>query len=293
MAALRRERPKARFLKTAGISFLIHIALIAVFSLTPWHTIIQAQPAVYSVTLTSIPLPAPEPVRPIPPPEPKVEKAKAVEKPPPPPPEKKIEKPKKDDIVVKVKKPPKQEEKPLEKEKTPNKSLREALEDVSKKKALDEINKRIASRREPEKKAEERPPVRPSVAPPAPVTPAAPSAPAPRVTAPQSLSRHELDSKLNEYYGLIWAKIKEEWTIPQNLFKEMVDLEVIVVVIIGKDGRIQKCFYDKRSGNPQYDDTAMRAIKKADPLPSIPKELNEDTLEVGCRFTAEDYHKVD
>jgi outer membrane biosynthesis protein TonB len=29
---------------------------------------------------------------------------------------------------------------------------------------------------------------------------------------------------------------------------------------------------------------AMRAIKKAEPLPPIPKELGEDTLEIGIRF---------
>ena len=82
MAALRRERWKAKLLKMGGISFLIHAALIAVFSLVPWHTIIQAQPTVYSVTLTSIALPAPEPVRPVPPPEAKPE-PKPVPKPEP------------------------------------------------------------------------------------------------------------------------------------------------------------------------------------------------------------------
>jgi colicin import membrane protein len=100
-----------------------------------------------------------------------------------------------------------------------------------------------------------------------------------------------VDSKRNEYYGWIWAKIKEEWKIPENLFKEMVDLETIIIVIISKDGRIQKYSYDKRSGNPQYDEVAMRAIKKAEPLPPIPKELNEDTMEIGLRFTPEDYQK--
>jgi colicin import membrane protein len=92
---------------------------------------------------------------------------------------------------------------------------------------------------------------------------------------------------LNEYYSLLWARIKQEWTIPENLLKEMVDLETIIVVIIERDGRIQKSWFEKKSGNALYDQSAMRAIKKADPLPAIPKELHEHALEVGIRFIPE------
>ena len=71
----------------------------------------------------------------------------------------------------------------------------------------------------------------------------------------------------------------------QNLFKEMVDLETILVVIIERNGKVQKLWFEKKSGNALYDQSAMRAIKKAEPLPPIPKELSEDTLEIGIRFT--------
>lgn len=71
----------------------------------------------------------------------------------------------------------------------------------------------------------------------------------------------------------------------ENLFKEMVDLETILVVIIERNGKVQKLWFEKKSGNVLYDQSAMRAIKKAEPLPPIPKELSEDTLEIGIRFT--------
>jgi TonB family protein len=90
---------------------------------------------------------------------------------------------------------------------------------------------------------------------------------------------------LNEYYGQIWAKIKSSWTIPENLLKESVDLETIIVIIVEKEGKVQKSWFEKKSGNAIYDQMAMRAIIKADPLPHIPKELNQERLEIGIRFT--------
>ncbi len=61
-------------------------------------------------------------------------------------------------------------------------------------------------------------------------------------------------------------------------------METVIVLIIEKDGRIQKLWFEKKSGNELYDQMAMRAIKKAEPLPPIPNELNENTLEFGIRF---------
>jgi TonB family protein len=85
---------------------------------------------------------------------------------------------------------------------------------------------------------------------------------------------------------MIWTKIKKAWTIPENLLKEKerVDLETIIVVIIERDGKIQKYWFEKKSGNDLYDQTAVRAIKKAEPLPPVPNELSESRLEVGIRF---------
>ncbi len=107
-----------------------------------------------------------------------------------------------------------------------------------------------------------------------------PPVPVPQAVAPAQPS----ESKLNEYYGRIWAKVKQSWTIPENLLKETIDLETVIVVIIEPDGRVQKWWFEKKSGDDVYDQMAVRAIKKAEPLPPIPKELNEKTLEVGIRF---------
>lgn len=234
-----------RFLKMLGISLIIHIAFVAFLNLNPWPTIIRVRPTAYTVTLMPISLPEPKIPKTPVQPAPKEEKIKPVEK------VKPIEKPKKGDIVEKVKK------KEIDKESLNR--LQKALEEIRKKIALDEIKKKVSIR----EKVEEKPPIAP-------------------------LSNGPLESKpeLKNIYGkIVESKIKEVWTIPENLVKEIVDLETIIIIIIDKDGRVQKSWFEKRSGNAFYDQSAMRAIKKAEPLPPIPIELNKETIEFGIRFT--------
>lgn len=96
--------------------------------------------------------------------------------------------------------------------------------------------------------------------------------------------RSPLESKLNEYYNTMWNKIKEQWAIPENLRKEMLGLETVIVLKIDRSGKVKEMRYEKRSGNPQYDQTAWQAIKKAEPFPPVPREFSDDTFEIGIRF---------
>ena len=64
-------------------------------------------------------------------------------------------------------------------------------------------------------------------------------------------------------------------------------LETIIIIVIERDGKIQKSWFEKRSGNTLYDQSAMRAIKKAGPLPPIPKEFSDNIFEIGIRFYPE------
>ncbi len=65
------------------------------------------------------------------------------------------------------------------------------------------------------------------------------------------------------------------------------DWEAVIVLVIDNDGTVQKTWFEKRSGNSLYDQMALRAIKKAEPLPPLPKEWSEKTLEIGIRFHLE------
>jgi len=238
---------------------LFHFALVLLLSLNPWPNLIKVRPAAYTVTLMPVYIPEPEIPPPAAPPVPREEKIKPVEK------VKPIEKPKKDDIVEKVKKPVKKAEEPPEMKKESLDRLHDALEEIRKKAALDEIQKRVSKRE---------------------VTPAPPpSSPMISPVAPPPISPSLRESKRNEYYGLIWAKIKQSWTIPEHLLKERVDLETIIIIIIERDGKVRKSWFEKKSVNALYDQMAMRAIIKAEPLPPIPKELDQESLEIGIRFT--------
>jgi TonB family protein len=270
-----------QLLKTGGLSLIIHVAITIFLSLNPWLTITKVQPMAYTVTLMPVPITEPEIPKPPPPPPPapKEEKIKPIEKVKPIEKTKTVEKPKKDDIIEKVKKKEKDEES--------LKHLQQALEEIRKKIALDEIQKRVAQKERSHKEREEDQPAPPTPTPPtpAPPIPTPPTPTPPNPTSPPVSSSKPSPELLTIYSSIIKAKILQEWTIPENLLKEMVDLETVIVVIIERDGRIQRPRYDKKSGNTIYDQSAMRAIKKAEPFPPIPKELGENSLEYEMHFT--------
>ena len=296
-------------LKTGIFSLVLHVALLAFVTLNLKPGIPKGS-RVYHVTLRPFSAPGggiqqggpglgPPSPPPGPSPPPAVENLKSGE----------ISKGK-EIVETKQKKPEKSEiglgkktnkrEESLEKEKGSLKSLQEAMEDVRKKVALDEIQKRVSRRGGYEKGAREGPPTVPPQASNGSSSgsssasgsgsgtggPGAGTGPGSGGSLPGGSvwGSSAGDSKLNEYYSMIWAKIKEEWTLPENLPKGKMDLETIIVVLIDKGGKLQKSWFEKRSGSALYDQMAMRAIKKAEPFPPIPKEFGESTFEIGIRF---------
>jgi TolA protein len=182
------------------------------------------------------------------------------------------------------------------------KHLQEALEEINKKAALDRIQKKVALRARSERgTAEESGATRLSQSPVSSSSgteagsgsgtgTGSGSVGSPTGGSPWgSLSGGSaaFESKLNDYYNMIWAKIKKEWTLPGDLPKGGTNLETVIVVVIDRDGKIQKSWFEKKSGNSKYDQMAMRAIKKAEPLPAIPREFSDETFEVGIRFHPE------
>jgi len=309
----------------AGIfSLLVHMGLIVILGLSAKPMITRMIPSVYRVTIRPFSPPGdglpeggsgsgglPSPVK-----EEKIEPVEAkkgsdiVEKEKPQKQDRKVEKeilqPAKkprDEISAGLKKPQKKEER-LEREKISGQSLQEAIEEIHKKVALDEIRKRVAQRKgSPEGQevvGQSQGPIDSSS----------------RLSLSVSGGRTGTGSGagtgagsgvgtgkgpgtgtgtggssgsriLEDYCTSIWAKIKQEWTLPENLAKGKTDLEAIIVVSIEREGKIQKTWFEKRSGNALYDQMAMRAIKKAEPFPPIPKEFSDNTFEIGIRFYPE------
>jgi TonB family protein len=295
---------KGGLLKPGIFSLLLHIALVVILILSARSTITKVGPSVYRVTLRPFSPPGNEiqqgsPTQGLPGPPGGLSAPAIAEKPKP------DENLKRTGIVESTKPHQKKAEKKgeksekgekLDKGKGTRKSLQEAIEGIHKEVALEKIQKRVASRERLEK-----PPIEePSTT----HLSQGPIVSGPRTgtgsgigTGPGSGGfsigglpggspggSSVLEAKLNDYYSLIWAKIKKEWTLPENLPKGKIDLEAIIVVIIERDGKVQKSWFEKGSGNALYDQMAMRAIKKAEPFPPMPKEFSDETFEIGIRF---------
>jgi colicin import membrane protein len=92
----------------------------------------------------------------------------------------------------------------------------------------------------------------------------------------------ELNDRMQAYYAAVWSRIKSQWALPPSLISS--DLEAVMDVKITRDGTVQEVGFEKRSGNAYFDQSAMKAIRKASPFPSIPDWIRESTLEMGIRF---------
>ena len=301
---------KRRLLKAGIFSLMLHLFLVAAVTLGMRPTIAEIRPSVYRVTIrafspqgdgsplgSSIPGGPGAPVA--------LPASPPVEKPKPTGNQKESEKT--EGIKSFQKKAEKKADKKvedvekgwsLEKRKRSLQSLEEAMEDIRKKAALEEIRKKVALRERSDKGPTGEPSkvhssqestVSGSGTGTGTGTGSGPLG-SPTGGSPWGSpfgGSSALESKLNDYYSMIWAKIKKEWTLPGGLPKGKTDLETIIVVIIERDGKVRKSWFEKRSGNAHYDQMAMRAIKKAEPLPPIPKEFRDEIFEIGIRFYPE------
>jgi TonB family protein len=298
-------------------SLLLHITLIIFLTVGLKPTMTKMKPSFYRVTIRPYaphgdgsPLggspterPGPAAAKPALPPIQKTvvekikptEKTKSVEK------AKPVENQKGRQTVEGLKSSQKKSEKKVaekeelsERQKESLKNLHEELENIRKKAALDEIKKKILRRealeqewaKEASARSQSQGAVGSGSATGTGSGTGTGSAGSPTGGSPwgSSSGGSALESRLSDYYDSIWAKIKKEWTLPENLPKGRTTLETTIVIVIDREGKIQKSWFERKSGNSLFDQRAMRAIKKAEPLPPIPKEFSDSTLEMGFRF---------
>jgi colicin import membrane protein len=93
----------------------------------------------------------------------------------------------------------------------------------------------------------------------------------------------EMDAQMRAYYAMIWLRIKGKWALPQGILPGEV-LETVIDVTILRSGAVTQVNFEKRSGNRYFDESAMKAIQKASPLPPLPAWSRENSLGVGIRF---------
>lgn len=99
--------------------------------------------------------------------------------------------------------------------------------------------------------------------------------------------RGEVNVKMQVYYSIVWAKIKEHWAWPEGMLTND-NLEAVLAAIIRKDGTLGDIEFEQRSGNQFFDESAEKAVKKAAPFPVLPEWLDEKFIELGIRFRTSD-----
>ncbi len=91
--------------------------------------------------------------------------------------------------------------------------------------------------------------------------------------------------RLRNYYNQLWEHVNAHWTIPPSL--EGKGYTVIVSAVVDRRGRVLKAAVEEPSVSAAFDQSALRALERASPLPEFPDEVKEDVLEVGFRFHGE------
>ncbi len=93
----------------------------------------------------------------------------------------------------------------------------------------------------------------------------------------------EMDAQMSAYYSMIWSRIKGKWALPQGILPSDV-LEAVIDVTILRTGAVTEVNFEKRSGNRYFDESAMKAIQRANPLPPLPALVGGSSIQVGIRF---------
>jgi colicin import membrane protein len=88
---------------------------------------------------------------------------------------------------------------------------------------------------------------------------------------------------LEQYQRQIALIIQENWIFNDVLAGINRNIKVQILIKIMKNGEIKDIRYENRSGNQYLDDSARRAIVKANPLPQLPYGM--DSYEIGFIFT--------
>lgn len=79
-----------------------------------------------------------------------------------------------------------------------------------------------------------------------------------------------------EYYRGVKSKLQKSWVIPNKEWDKNISSWAVLQVL--NDGTIDKAYFEKKSGDEEFDSSVIKAIKNANPLPSFP-ESNGSCLE--------------
>jgi TonB family protein len=100
---------------------------------------------------------------------------------------------------------------------------------------------------------------------------------------PTKMTGGDKAAKANEYTNIVSAKVHNNWSIPPEL-KPRGNIVTVIEIKIMRDGSLAYAGFEKRSGNSFYDESAMKAVRKAAPFPPLPGGFSDNIMEIGIRF---------
>ena len=87
------------------------------------------------------------------------------------------------------------------------------------------------------------------------------------------------------YKSQISYYIEKNWAFSKQLAGGRIDLAAVVVIRIMRNGEIKDVWFEKKSGNIYFDESAYKAVMKSDPLPMLPKGYSRPYYNLGLIFT--------
>lgn len=158
------------------------------------------------------------------------------------------------------------------KKKEEQKHLDSRIEEIRKKRAAE--SKEVESRLESIKKEIESSRTQ--------VKPAAQTAPVQEAGSRGGMKREDLEAKYPAYFSLIHDRVQDEWSIYSEDLKDS-KLSIIVSVRIARSGKLLESHVEKSSGDSHFDESLIKAIRKAE-FPPLPQDFEGESLETGFRF---------
>jgi TonB family protein len=95
----------------------------------------------------------------------------------------------------------------------------------------------------------------------------------------------ELSQALVLYRALVNERIESNWIYPEQLGADRSELQAVVVVRARRDGAVTDIQFEKKSGNPYFDDSVLKAILKSKPFPPFPDIYSPKEEEIVIRFS--------
>ncbi len=93
---------------------------------------------------------------------------------------------------------------------------------------------------------------------------------------------------ITSYAGSVLPdRINRNWAFSEHLASRRFNLEAVLVIKIRGDGEIVNIWFEKKSGDRYFDNSAYNAVVKSNPLPPLPQAYTSyaDTFTIGLRFT--------